>query len=85
MSPASSLAVAADYLFQAVTGLDGAVRVLDRVDARAASGKARGLHDDVAALQKEIRHAAVTAHKAERPEVYDESGRWVGRHGKGQS
>jgi hypothetical protein len=79
MSRASSLAAAADYLFTAVNGLDGAARTLDRAGVLGASDHARKLHDGVAGLHTEISRAATVAHRAERPEFYDESGRWVGR------
>lgn len=85
MSRAASLAVAADYLFQAVNALDNAAQNLDRAGAFGAADQARGLHEGAQPLQKEVRLAADTAHRAERPEFYDESGRWVGRNGKGQS
>ena len=75
MSRAQSLAAAADYLFEAVNGLDGA-------GVLGASDQARGLYQSADALHTEIRLAAVVAHRAERPEFYDEKGRWVGRFGK---
>jgi hypothetical protein len=83
MSRASALSAAADYLFQAVNALDSAAQTLDRAGALGAADQARGLHDGAQPLQREIRRAADTAHRAERPEFYDESGRWVGRNRKG--
>jgi hypothetical protein len=82
MSRAQSLAAAADYLFEAVNGLDGAAKVLDGAGVLGASDQARGLYQSADALHTEIRLAAVVAHRAERPEFYDEKGRWVGRFGK---
>ncbi|MCF4123225.1 hypothetical protein L1785_19835 [Antribacter sp. KLBMP9083] len=79
MSRAQSLAAAADYLFEAVNGLDGAAKVLDGAGVFGAAGQAQKLHDGVAGLHTEISLAASVAHRAERPEFYDESGRWVGR------
>lgn len=79
MSRAESLAMAADYLFRAVNALEGAARTLDGAGVLGAADQARGLHDRTEPLQKEIRRAARTAHRAEYPEFYDESGRWVGR------
>jgi hypothetical protein len=79
VSRAESLASAAGYLFDAVTGLDGAARTLDRAGVLGASDQAQRLHDGAQALHTEISHAASVAHRAERPEFYDESGRWVGR------
>lgn len=79
MSRAQSLAAAADYLYEAVRGLDGAARTLDRAGVLGASDQAQGLHDRATSLHTEIRLAASVAHRAERPEFYDESGQWVGR------
>lgn len=79
MSRASSLAAAADYLFEAVRGLDGAARVLDNAGVQGGADSARGLHDRAESLHTEISRAATVAHRAERPEFYDESGQWVGR------
>ncbi|WP_454860423.1 hypothetical protein [Promicromonospora soli] len=79
MSRASSLAAAADYLFEAVHGLDGAARVLDNAGVLGAADSARGLHDRAESLHTEISRAATVAHRAERPEFYDESGQRVGR------
>ena len=81
MSRASSLSVAADYLFQAVNGLDSAAQLLHRAGALGAADQARGLHAGAESLQKEVRRTADAAHRAERPEFYDESGTWVGRQG----
>jgi hypothetical protein len=85
MSRASSLAAAADYLSEAVHGLGGAARVLDNAAVLGAADSARDLHDRAESLHTEVSLAAAVAHRAERPEFYDESGKWVGRHGKGQS
>jgi hypothetical protein len=85
MSRAESLANAAAYLSEAVRGLDGAARTLDRAGVLGASDQAQRLHAGATALYAEISLAASVAHRAERPEFYDESGRWVGRYGKGQS
>lgn len=82
MSRAESLATATQYLSDAVTGLNGAARVLDRAGVLGASDQAQRLHDGAASLHTEISLAASVAHRAERPELYDESGRWVGRQGK---
>jgi hypothetical protein len=85
MSRAESLAVATQYLADAVNGLDGAAKVLDSAGVLGASDQARRLHHGTESLHTEIRLAASVAHRAERPEFYDESGQWVGRYGKGQS
>ena len=79
MSRAESLAAAADCLFTAVNGLEGAARILDRAGVLGVSDQAQGLHDRASALHTEISLAASVAHRAERPEFYDESGQWVGR------
>ena len=79
MSRAESLASAADHLFAAVTGLDGAARTLDRAGVLGAADQAQKLHDGAESLHTEISLAASVAHRAERPEFYDESGRWIGR------
>jgi hypothetical protein len=85
MSRASSLAAAADYLSEAVQGLDGAARSLDNAGVVSAADSARALHDRAESLHTEVSLAATVAHRAERPEFYDESGKWVGRqNGKGQ-
>jgi hypothetical protein len=86
MSRAESLAAAADNLFNAVNGLESAARTLDRAGVLGAADQALALHDRTTDLHREIRSAAQTAHRAERPEFYDESGRWVGRQDtRGQS
>ena len=86
MSRAESLASAAAYLSEAVRGLGGAVRVLDLAGVLGAADSARGLHDRAESLHTQISLAASVAHRAERPEFYDESGTWIGRRdGKGQS
>jgi hypothetical protein len=85
MSRAQLLAAAAEYLFAAVNGLDGAARTLDRAGVLGGSDQAQRLHDGAKSLHTEISLAASVAHRAERPEFYDESGQWVGRYGKGQS
>jgi hypothetical protein len=85
MSRAESLATATRYLSDALTGLDGAARLLDAAGVLGASDQARRLHQGTDDLHTEISLAASVAHRAERPEFYDESGKWVGRHGKGQS
>jgi hypothetical protein len=64
-------------------GLDGAARVLDAAGVLGASHQARRLYQGTDALHTEISLAATVAHRAERPEFYDESGKWVGRNGKG--
>ena len=79
MSRAESLANAAAYLSEAVTALDGAARTLDRAGVLGAAEEARNLHGQADSLHTEISLAATAAHRAERPEFYDESGRWVGR------
>ena len=81
MSRAESLANAATYLSEAVTAMNGASRTLDRAGVLGAADQAQGLHDRAASLHTEISLAATNAHRAERPEFYDESGRWVGRFG----
>jgi hypothetical protein len=85
MSRAESLAAATEYLSDAVTALDGAARTLDRAGVLAESDQARHLHHGAQDLHTEVSLAASVAHRAERPEFYDESGTWVGRNGKGQS
>ncbi|GHH69520.1 hypothetical protein [Promicromonospora soli] len=79
MTRAESLSVATQHLSDAVRGLDGAARVLDRAGVLGASDQAQRLHDGTKSLHTEISLAASVAHRAERPEFYDESGRWVGR------
>lgn len=79
---AESLAVAADYLTDAVGGLEGAARVLDRAGVLGAADKAQALCARATDLHAEVRGAARAAHRAERPEVYDEAGRWIGNHDK---
>lgn len=81
MSRAESLAAAADNLFNAVNGLESAARTLDRAGVLGAADQALALHDRATDLHREIRSAAQIAHRAERPEFYDETGRWVGRQG----
>lgn len=78
MSRAESLAVATDYLSDAVNGLDGAARTLDRAGVLGASDQAQRLHDGAKGLHTEISRAASVAHRAERPELYDSDGRWIG-------
>ncbi|MFD7308346.1 hypothetical protein [Promicromonospora sp. NPDC059942] len=85
MSRAESLANAATYLSEAVTALGGAARTLDRSGLPGTAAQVHGMHDQAEDLHTQVSLAATTAHRAERPEFYDESGRWVGRHGKGQS
>lgn len=85
MSRALSLSVAADYLFQAVNGLDSAAQLLHSAGALGAADQARGLHTGAETLQKEVRRTADAAHRDEHPEFYDESGKWIGRQNdKGQ-
>lgn len=79
MSRADDLATAADYLIQAVNALAHAARVLNTTGALGAADQVQGMHDLAKPLQEDIRRAARTAHRVERPEFYDESGRWVGR------
>ncbi|PUB23967.1 hypothetical protein C8K30_110110 [Promicromonospora sp. AC04] len=79
MSRASSLAAAADYLSEAVRGLAGAARLLDHAGVLGGADSARDLHGRAESLHTDISLAASVAHRAERPEFYDESGRWVGR------
>lgn len=71
MSRAEALAVAADYLFSAVTGLEGAARVLDAAGVLGAADQAESLHERTSDLHREIRTASRVAHRAERPELYD--------------
>jgi hypothetical protein len=86
MSRASSLAAAADYLSEATRGLDGAARLLDNAGVLGAADSARDLHGRAESLHTEVSLAASVAHRAERPEFYDESGKWVGRtDGTGKS
>lgn len=80
---AESLGNAATYMSEAVTALSGAARTLYRAGALGTAEQVRGMHDTAASLHTEISLAASTAHRAERPEFYDEAGRWIGRHGKG--
>lgn len=79
MSRAELLAGATEYLSEAVTGLAGAAKALDAAGVLAAAEQARSLHQGADALHTEVRLAASVAHRAERPEFYDESGKWVGR------
>jgi hypothetical protein len=79
MSRASALAAAADYLSEALTSLDGATRSLRLANAPEVADRARVLHDRAEPLYAEVCRTAAAAHRAERPEFYDESGRWIGR------
>ncbi|MGW2093262.1 hypothetical protein [Promicromonospora sukumoe] len=85
MSRAESLANAATYLSEAVTALGGAARTLARSGLPGTAEQVQGMHDRTEDLHTQVSLAASTAHRAERPEFYDEAGRWIGRHGKGQS
>lgn len=85
MSRASALAAAADYLHEALTGLDGAARSLRQAGVEEAVVFLGGLHEKAKSLHTDVSHAAAAAHRAERPQFYHESGRWVGRNGKGQN
>ncbi|MFI8528238.1 hypothetical protein ACIGB8_27520 [Promicromonospora sukumoe] len=83
---AESLANAATYMSEAVTALNGAARTLDRAGVLGTAEQVRGMHEQAESLHTQISLAASTAHRAERPEFYDESGRWIGRQNrKGQS
>lgn len=82
---AESLANAATYMSEAVTALGGAARTLDRAGVLGTAEQVQGMHDQATSLHTEISLAASTAHRAERPEFYDESGRWVGPYGKGKN
>ncbi|WP_129782887.1 hypothetical protein [Promicromonospora panici] len=79
MTRAESLAAAREYLFEAKNGLDGAGKALDAAGFTGSAETARDLHQGAEALHFDIRLAAVIAHRAEHPEFYDESGKWVGR------
>jgi hypothetical protein len=79
VSRAELLAGATEYLSDAVTGLVGAAKALDAAGVLAAAEQARSLHQGADALHLEVHLAASAAHRAERPEFYDESGTWVGR------
>jgi uncharacterized protein YaiI (UPF0178 family) len=76
---ADDLAIAADYLIQAVNALARAARVLNSTGALGAADQIQGMHDLAKPLQEDIRRAARAAHRVERPEFYDARGRWVGR------
>ncbi|MFI6426037.1 hypothetical protein [Promicromonospora sp. NPDC050880] len=68
-----------------MNGLESAARTLNDTGALGAADQAWGLHDRTRDLHTEISRAARVAHRAERPEFYDHTGRWVGRQdGKGQ-
>ncbi|GAA2236532.1 hypothetical protein GCM10010413_41130 [Promicromonospora sukumoe] len=82
---AEALGNAATYMSEAVTALNGAARTLDRAGVFGTAEQVRGMHEQAETLHTEISLAASTAHRAERPEFYDESGTWVGRRGKGKS
>ncbi|PUB28593.1 hypothetical protein C8K30_1039 [Promicromonospora sp. AC04] len=84
MSRAEWLDSARRYLFEAKNGLEGASRALDRVEFTDAAETARDLHKGAEALHFEIRLAAVIAHRAQYPEFYDETGKWVGRQDDGE-
>jgi hypothetical protein len=73
------LAAAQQYLFEAKNGLEGAGKALDAAEFTDAAETARDLHTGAEALHFDIRLAAVIAHRAEHPEFYDETGKWVGR------
>lgn len=79
MSRAEWLASARQYLFDAKNGLDGAGKALDAAGFAGEAETARDLHGGADALHFKVRLAAVMAHRAEHPEFYDESGKWVGR------
>jgi hypothetical protein len=73
------LAAAREYLFEAKNGLEGASKALDAAEFPGSAEAARDLHNGAEALHFDIRLASVIAHRAEHPEFYDESGKWVGR------
>lgn len=79
MTRAEWLDKARQHLFDAKTGLDGATKALDTAGLPGSAETARDLHQGADALHFEVRLAAVMAHRAEHPEFYDESGKWVGR------
>jgi hypothetical protein len=85
MTRAESLAAAAVYLSEAAAALGGAVVTLARLDLEDAVDVVRSVQRPVEGLYTEVSLAATAAHRAERPEFYDESGKWVGRNGKGQN
>lgn len=79
MARAEWLDAARQYLFEAKNGLEGATRALGAAEFPGSAETARDLHKGAEALHFEIRLAAAIAHRAENPDAYDESGRWVGR------
>jgi len=82
MTRAELLGAARQYLFEAMNGLEGAAKALDRAGFADSAKTARDLQVGAEALHVEIRLASVIAHRAENPDAYDETGRWVGRpHG----
>jgi hypothetical protein len=81
MARAEWLDAARQYLFEAKNGLEGAARSLSAAGFPGSADTAQDLHKGAEALHFEIRLAAAIAHRAENPEAYDESGRWVGRRG----
>jgi hypothetical protein len=82
MRRAELLGAAREYLFEALNGLEGATKALDRAGLADWAETARVLHQNAEALHFEIRLASLIAHRAENPDAYDENGRWVGRpHG----
>ncbi|MEV0891445.1 hypothetical protein [Promicromonospora sp. NPDC050262] len=85
MSRAESMAAAAVYLSEAVAALAGAVVTLARLDLYDAVDVVRSVQRPVEGLSQDISLAATAAHRAERPEFYDESGRFVGPYGKGKN
>ncbi|MFI2361899.1 hypothetical protein [Promicromonospora sp. NPDC019610] len=85
MTRAESMAAAAVYLSEAAAALAGAVVTLVRLDLDDAVDVVRSVQRPVEALSQEISSAAWAAHRAERPEFYDESGRFVGPYGKGKN
>jgi len=82
MNRAELLGAAREYLFDAMNGLEGATKALDRAGFAGSAETTRDLHQGAEALHFEIRLASVIAHRAENPDAYDETGQWVGRpHG----
>jgi hypothetical protein len=79
MKRAELLGAARQYLFDAMNGLEGASKALDRAGFAGSAETAGDLLKEAEALHFEIRLASLIAHRAENPDAYDETGRWVGR------
>lgn len=84
MSRAEALSVASDRLLTASQGLRQSVRILTDHDLTGHAERATVLRVQVHDLYNVVRKEADAAHRVENPGAYDETGRWIGRTGRGQ-